>query len=203
MDVVWMTMLYSFGLFLGFVSLSFLPRIPYDEQEGIDLDKTYDRLYVEFSLVEELENAPDSSLSEEELAALRDKVLSYEIPHVHIPLILFYDHEKQSFGYYASSSIIHKYLNVAARKYVLEYGCKQLYKETTPSVKRVEIDVMYGPFVSKPSKQFMEKDINRFHYLGNFHERNPTIKEDPKKVTFSEYLRIQACTPESQSTKTD
>jgi hypothetical protein len=165
----------------------------------------YDRLFVEFTLGDEVDAAPDSFLTEEELLALRDKILEYEIPFVHLQLKMMYDHEKKSFGYYAPSSIIHKYLNVAARKYVLEYGCKQIYKDTEPSVQRTETSTTSGPFVSRPSKQFMEKEINQFHYLGNVYELPKEIKIQ-KKVSFSEYLRLRSdspCTLETQSTKID
>lgn len=202
--------LYSMGMFLALLFMPFIRNTPLDEQSGIDLDNMYDRLFVEFTLADKVEEAPDSSLTEEELLALRDKILDYEIPYLNLKVKMFYDHEKKSFGYHASSSIIHKYLNVAARKYVLEYGCKQIYKDTLPAVQRIESDVVYGPFVSRPSKQFMEKEINQFHYLGNKFEIQPEIKT-PKKVSFAEYLRLQAangsedssCTPEIQSTKLD
>lgn len=197
--------LYSVGMFLALLFMPFIRNTPLDEQSGIELDMMYDQMFVEFTLVEQLEEAPDSSLTEEELLALRDKVLDYEIPYVKIKVKLFYDHEKKSFGYHASSSIIHKYLNVAARKYVLEYGCKQIYKDTLPAVQRIESDVMYGPFVSKAAKSFMEKEINQFHYLGNKYEI-PQVKVAPKKVSFAEYLRLRedsSCSPEIQSTKLD
>ncbi len=199
--------LYSTGVVIAFFLLPYLRPKPMDEEYGIQLDNQYDRLFVEFSLADEVEEAPDSCLTEEELRALRDKILRYEIPHVKLQVILFYDHEKQAFCYYSPSSIIHKYLNVAARKYVLEYGCKQLYKEMTPCVKRVEEHASQGPFVSKPSQQFMEKEINKYLYLGNLYEFQPEIKQITKKVSFAEYLRLQAdadsCTPETQSTKLD
>ena len=203
-QLVLMTGLYSVGAFLAFLLMPFL-RSPVDEDYGIKLDQMYDRLFVEFSLGDELDAAPDSCLTDEELLALRDKVLDYEIPYVHLKLKILYDHEKKSFGYYASSTIIHKYLNVAARKYVLEYGCKQIYKDTTASVQRIETTTTSGPFVSRPNKQFMEKEINQFHYLGNVYEISKEIKV-PKKVSFSEYLRLRAdspCIPGTQSTKLD
>ena len=202
--------LYSMGMFLALLFMPFIRNTPLDDEEGIKLDKKYDQLFAEFTLVDQLEDAPDSSLTEEELLALRDKILDYEIPYVKLNIKMFYDHEKKSFGYHASSSIIHKYLNVAARKYVLDYGCKQVYKDTLPAVKRIESDVMYGPFVSKAAKSFMEKEINLFHYLGNKYEI-PEVKVAPKKVSFAEYLRLQeakgsedsSCSLEIQSTKLD
>jgi hypothetical protein len=205
-----MTGLYSLGMFLALLFMPFIRNTPLDEEYGIQLDQMYDRLFVEFALGDQLEEAPDSSLTEEELLALRDKWLDYEIPFVKLKVKMFYDHEKKSFGYYASSSIIHKYLNVSARKYVIEYGCKQIYKETVPCVQRIETDVMYGPFVTKPSKSFMEKEINQFHYLGNQYEIQEAKVNPIKKVSFADYLRLQAakeadssCNPDTQSTKLD
>ena len=40
---------------------------------------------------------------------------------------MFYDNDKEAFCYYTKGDVIYKYLNVACRKYVIEYKCKHLY----------------------------------------------------------------------------
>jgi hypothetical protein len=182
--------LYSIGLFLGFMLVPFVMRKPLlNEKEGIELDKTYDQLFLAYKFVDDVDEAPDSCLTEEELEDLREKVLHYEIPYISQKIILFYDHKKGGFSYYANSGIIYKYLNVAARRYVLDYGCKQIFKEMTPSIKKEEKGMTLGPFVAKAGKTLLEKDINQYHYLGTFQDfEKKTV--DHKKIDFSEYMKM-------------
>ncbi len=184
--------LYLIGIVLGYGLIPlFIAHSPIDEEEGIELDKKYDKLFLSFKFMDEMEDAPDSSLSEEELIQLRDKVLEYEIPFLNYKVILYYDQEKEGFCYYANSTIVYKYLNVAARRYVLDYGCKQVYKEMLPSKRKEEKTVTFGNFVAKVGKTTLEKDMNRFIYLGNLLEYKPK-KEEPNKITFSEYMKLSA-----------
>ena len=186
--------LYFIGLVLGYGLIPFFViRKPIDEEEGIKLDEKYDQLFLSFKFMDEMEEAPDSTLNEEELRLLRDKVLHYEIPFLHHNVILFYDQEKEAFCYYANSTIIYKYLNVAARRYVLDYGCKQVYKEMLPSTRKEEKTVTFGQFVPKVGKTTLEKDMNRFIYLGNLHEYKPK-QEEPNKISFSDYMKLSKMT---------
>jgi hypothetical protein len=163
------------------------------EEEGIDLDNTYDKLFLSYKFVDEVDEAPDSTLTEEELEGLRDKVLHYEIPYIGQKVILFYDHKKGGFSYYANSGIIYKYLNVAARRYVLDYGCKQVFKEMVPSMKKEEKTVSFGNFVPKVGKTVLEKEMNAYHYLGTFQEfENKKETHPPKKIDFAAYMRLLA-----------
>jgi len=182
--------LYSIGLFLGFMLVPFVVRKRLlNEEEGKDLDKTYDQLFLSYKFVDEVDEAPDSNLTEEELEGLRDKVLHYEIPYIGQKVILFYDHKKGGFSYYANSGIIYKYLNVAARRYVLDYGCKQIFKEMVPSMKKEEKTMNFGNFVSKAGKTLLEKDINHYHYLGTFQEFEKKPVEH-KNIDFAAYMRL-------------
>ena len=184
--------LYSIGIFLGFILVPFVVRKRLlNEEEGKDLDKTYDQLFLSCKFVDEVEEAPESNLTEEELEGLRDKVLHYEIPYIGQKVIMFYDHKKGGFSYYANSGIIYKYLNVAARRYVLDYGCKQIFKEMVPSTKKEEKTMNFGNFVSKAGKTFLEKDMNHYHYLGTFQEFEKKPVEH-KKIDFSEYMKLLA-----------
>lgn len=188
--------LYSLGMFIGFMLIPLFKMPLISEQEGIDMDLMYDQIFLSFKLEDELEEAPDSNLSEEELKQLQEKILHYEIPYIKHKVIMYYDHDTTSFCYYSNSTIIYKYLNIVARKYVLEFGCKQIYKDMTETVKKKEEDTKSGPFVKKATKTMMEKEFNRFHYVGNLHDYKPKL-EEVRKVTFSEYLL--SCTRESQS----
>jgi hypothetical protein len=217
-----MTGLYSVGIMIGFFLVPFFTRVPLDEKAGIELDEHFDHLFLSYKFVDEVEDAPMSELTPEELKDLRDKQLNYEIPFLKQPILMYYDHEKESFCYYAQTAIIYKYLMVVARKYVLEFNCKQIFKEMVPSMKKEEKTVHFSAFVAKPGKVLLEKDMNRFHYLGNFPTDKPVL-ETPKQINYSEYwkmcrlvadLKIEpvtvpetehnfSSTPEIQSTKSD
>jgi hypothetical protein len=183
--------LYSIGIVLGFLLVPFVVRKQLtSEQEGIELDQDYDKLFLAYKFVDEVDEAPQSTLTEEELEGLRDKVLHYEIPYIDQKVILFYDHKKGGFAYYANHGIIYKYLNVAARKYVLDYGCKQVFKEMVPSIKKEEKAVTSSQFVVKAGKTLLEKDMNAYYYLGSFQDfdkiKNPV---EHKKIDFMEYMK--------------
>jgi hypothetical protein len=206
-----LTGLYATGILIGFFLIPFIatPKY-YDEEEGIKLDEKYDLLLLSFKFMEQVEEAPDSALTEEELAGLKDKILHYDIPYLKNKVIMFYDREKDAFCYYANSSIIYKYINVAARRYVLDFGCKQIYKEMTPSMKKEEKTVTFGQFVPKVGKTTLEKEMNKFLYLGNLHDYKPVLVEH-NKISFSEYMKQitsevtsdSSSNLETQWTKTD
>jgi len=202
--------LYAVGMFIGFISIPLFVRFKrMDEKEAIEFDEGYNQILLVFKFMEEVEEAPDSSLNEEELKGLKDKILRYDIPYLQHHVIMFYDVEKEAFCYYSNSTIIYKYLNVVARKYVLDYECKQIYKEMVACTKKEEKTITFGQFVPKVGKTTLEKDMNRFLYLGNLHEYKPALPE-PNKITFSEYMQAKrrevdssSSTPDTQSTKTD
>jgi hypothetical protein len=183
--------LYSIGIVLGFLLVPFVVRKQLtSEQEGIELDQDYDKLFLSYKFVDEVDEAPQSTLTEEELEGLRDKVLHYEIPYIDQKVILFYDHKRGGFAYYANHGIIYKYLNVAARKYVLDYGCKQVFKEMVPSIRKEEKAVTSSQFVAKAGKTFLQKDMNSYHYLGSFQDFDKiTSPVEHKKIDFAEYMK--------------
>lgn len=188
-EMLMMFGLYAMGIFIGFMSIPFFVTFKQiDEKEGIEFDEKYNKIFLTFRYMQDVEEAPDSCLTEDELKGLSDKILHYEIPYLNQKVILFYDHEKAAFCYYANSTIIYKYLNVVARKYVLDYECKQIYKEMLPCTLKEEKTVTFGQFVPKVGKTTLEKEMNRFLYLGNLHEYKPALAET-NKITFSEYMK--------------
>ena len=182
--------LYSTGIALGFLLVPFFTHglSSVDEKYGVDLDEQYDRLFLTYKFVDEVDEMPTTEMCSEELAGLRDKPLTYEIPYLNQTVQMYYDHEKCAFCYYAHSNIIYKYLMVVARKYVLEYNCKQVFKEMVPSMKKEEKSVQFSAFVSKPGKVMLEKEMNQFLYLGNI--PTPLILEKPKTINYSDYWKM-------------
>jgi hypothetical protein len=183
-----MTSLYSIGMLIGFFLVPFFTRVPLDEKAGIKLDEQYDQLFLSFKFLNEVDEAPMSELTTEELKGFRDKILHYEIPFLGQKVMMYYDQEKETFCYYANTNIIYKYLMVVARKYVLDFQCKQIFKEMENTMKKEEKSVQFSAFVAKPGKVFLEKEMNKFLYLGNLDDYKP-ISEKPKDITYSEYLK--------------
>ena len=184
-----MTGLYSMGILIGYFLVPFFTRVPLDEKAGIELDEQYDRMFLSCKFVDEVEEAPNSNMTPEELEGLRDKQLTYEIPFLKLTVTMYYDSKKEAFCYYANSAIIYKYLILVARKYVLEYQCKQIFKEMVPSMKTEEKMVQFSAFVSKPKKTLLEKEMNQFIYIGNL-PKDQIVLEKPKQINYSEYWKM-------------
>jgi len=207
-----MTSLYSVGIVIGFLLIPFFTRVPLDEKAGIDMDAHFDQLFLSYKFVDEVEEAPQSELTTEELGELRDKRLTYEIPFLKQTVLMYYDDEKKTFCYYSQSNLIYKYLMVVARKYVLEFHCKQIFKEMVPSMKKEEKTVQFSAFVKKTGKTVLEKEMNTFLYMGNLADSKPAI-EKPKEINYADYWKMCqlqssvqeeiSSSPEIQSTDSD
>ncbi len=201
-----MTGIYSVGIVIGFFLVPWVMRIRRDEneKEGIEIDQHYDQLLLAFQFMNEVEEAPMSTLTTDELKGLRDKVLHYELPFLRQEVRMYYDDEKKAFCYYSSSDIIYKYLMVVARKYVLDFECKQIFKEMGTTHAKEEKSIRTGMFVATQSKTFLEKEMNHFLYLGTFNDLKP-VMEKPKDLTYSDYLKQleqddSSSIPETRST---
>jgi len=196
--------IYCVGLSLGFLLLPFVIRRKENEKEGIELDEFYDKLFISTKFLEEVVEAPDSNLSQEELAQLKEKVLTHEIPYLKYKVIMYYDLESDAFCYYSNTDIIYKYLDIFCRKYVLDFNCKQLYKfsEETKVVEKKKVE-QRGPFVSKVERLTLEKETNRFIYKGKLEDYDKKTSVVPREITFQEFLVLQRETQETLLKATD
>jgi len=192
--------IYLVGLSVGFLLVPFVIRRKKDnEKDGIELDEFYDKLFISTKFLEEVIEAPDSNLSQEELAQLKEKVLTYEIPYLKYKVIMYYDLETNAFCYYSNMDIIYKYLDIFCRKYVLDFNCKQLYKfsEETKVVEKKKVE-QRGPFVSKVERLMLEKETNRFIYKGKLEDYDKKVSVVPREITFQEFLVLQRESQENQ-----
>lgn len=87
---------------------------------------------VEIKPVETYENKYKSRFCrseqvEEDLEKLKNNILFENTPNGN--LIMFYDSSKKVFEYYSDKSIPYRFLNSAARKYVVQFHCKNIYLE--------------------------------------------------------------------------
>jgi hypothetical protein len=181
------TYLAGFGLsvllFPLFIRQKLLP-----EEEAKRIDDYYNNLFLEYKFIQELEEAPMSTLTLEELTALKHEVLYYEIPNLHYKVHMFYDAEKNAFCYFAANELAYKYADIVCRHYVLEHKCKQVYlfpEEATQTETEKEAETT-GPFVVKKEKRtFLQKEMNKFIYMGK-HEI-PVQVPDFKPLSFLQF----------------
>jgi hypothetical protein len=95
-------------------------------------------------------------------------IVTLDIPFLNNTIIMFYDSDKEAFCYYTKGDVIYKYLNVACRKYVIEYNCKHLYSDgESQVVKSLEPIKENTMFVKKVERQLLHKDTNKFLLCGS------------------------------------
>jgi hypothetical protein len=179
------TYLAGFGLSVLLFPLCIHQKLVSDE-EARRIDEYYNNLFIEHKFIQELEEAPMSTLSAEELSALKNEVLYYEIPSLHYKVHMFYDSEKNAFCYFAANELPYKYADVFCRHYVLEHKCKQVYvfpeEATETETKEPE---QFGPFVVKKERSFLQKEINKFIYMGK--RETPVVVPEFKPLSFLQF----------------
>lgn len=95
-------------------------------------------------------------------------VITLEIPFLNNTIIMFYDADKEAFCYYTKGDVIYKYLNVACRKYVIQYNCKHLYSDgESQVVKSVNPIKENSMFIKKVERQLLHKNTNKFILCGS------------------------------------
>jgi len=181
---------YLVGLGLGFMMVPlFIRQKLVSESESKRIDDFYDELFIEYKFIQELEDAPMSTLTLEELTALKHEVTYYEIPRLHYKVHMFYDVEKLAFCYFSANELSYKYADIVCRHYVLEHKCKQVYLFPEESVETETKEVeQTGPFVTKKERSFLKKELNKFIYMGK-HEKPVSIPEI-KPISFLQFKNI-------------
>jgi hypothetical protein len=176
-------MLFGVSILFGFaVSGLFIRRpqyiqVDYDSDNSNKSEEDLMQLYLEHSeeFDKQIEEEPESNLSEDELKYLKNKEINYYIPPIKQNLRMYYDHNKQAFCYFSKSDIIYKYLDFATKYYVITYKCKQLYvslEESKMETKNEEKDTTNSLFLKKPEKKLLCKKVIKFIYMGNEEEYN-------------------------------
>jgi hypothetical protein len=167
------------GFFLTSVYLNHINR----EANLEDISDEEDTINI-YSFLDEMEEEPMSALSEESLLELKTKFVILNLdPLLRQTIRMYYDQKEDAFCYYSERETIYKYLDIVARKYVLDHHCKQIYVELSNSEEKVmeETADVKGPFVSKKNvkKNVYEKKFIRFVYKGN---EQDFILSQPKKT---------------------
>ncbi len=110
-------------------------------------------------------------------------------------LYMTYNEENNHFLYWADKAIQYKYLDVAARKYVIVYNCKECYvnmfreliNKKIPEKKEVNgLFVVYKSYKKVVDTRYVKEKTNQYKYLGKWVE---PIITTYKKINFSDFKK--------------
>ena len=111
----------------------------------------------------------------------KKNIITLDIPFLNNTIIMFYDSDKEAFCYYTKGDVIYKYLNVACRKYVIQYNCKHLYSDgECQIVKSMDTIKENSMFIKKVERQLLHKDTNKFILCGSLDDyyKSLIVNED-------------------------
>jgi hypothetical protein len=161
------SMAFSFlfaGLFIRPLSLKELEEDA--EEERLSL-KRFDEQNFEYKYLDEYEQLEETLI---EIDELKGKETTLEIPFLKATIIMFYDN---GFKYYSNTDVIHKYLNVVCRKFVIEHNAKKLYIDgKVEEVIQKEVKSDSELFVTKAETMMLERKCNQFIRVGSIHDYN-------------------------------
>ena len=167
--------LYSMSIFMSFVFTGFLikpltlSQLEEDEEEDKKLMKRLEEENFEYKYLDEYEQLEEFEITLDKLNELNHKEITLEIPFLKATIIMFY--EDDTFKYYCNTDVIYKYLNVACRKFVIEYNAKKLYVDGQHEEKTTD-SVHSELFVTKTETKILERKINHFIRIGSIHDYN-------------------------------
>jgi len=171
----------SLILFLSFINVfvyhfySKTTKHPEITRDPIDvyIDKITNRY--ETHNKEEVENQGEQINEELE----KQSVNPYNYMFEYTPLgyvTMKYNSEINSFEYYANRSLPYRLLEALAKKFVMLFGCKTLYKHMKHEVKKTETQkkIQHKTYAKlKPiQKEKIEKIMNIYHFKGKTNEFN-------------------------------
>jgi hypothetical protein len=167
--------LYSMSICMSFIFTGFLIKpltlrqLEEDEEEDKKLMKRLEEENFEYKYLDEYEQLEEIELSLDKLNEIKDKEITLEIPFLKATIIMFY--EDDTFKYYCNTDVMYKYLNVACRKFVIEYNAKKLYVDGQHEEKTTD-SVHSELFVTKTETKILERKINHFIRIGSIHDYN-------------------------------
>jgi len=188
--------LYGTGMVLGFFLTGFIvPKRELSIEKEKALLELEEIINFPYKYMDEVEEMPDVELTEEELNDLKYKTTTMDIPFGSNKVLMFYDHETNTFKYYSNSDLIYKYLNVVCRKYVLDHDCKQIYKFDTLSTLTTHCTKpISGPFVQTSTERTtLDKNSNKFLRLGTLEDyKRSKVLEPVVSMGVLEFMRLNA-----------
>ena len=141
----WMIYFYIVGMRHFFINLNTSRNLldddedkEYEEDDDQQTEQTEQSKikYYEEKYLDEFRAMKDSpvSLTEEELLSLKNSIVVEYTPVGNVAM--FYDHKRETFGYYSDTTIPYRFLEVVGRKYVLANCCKNLFVDMNEELKQ-------------------------------------------------------------------
>ena len=140
----------------------------------------------------EFEELESRDLSQNELNELKDKYIECDIPLNKVKM--YYDSTQNAFCYYTKfGDVIYKYLQVVARKYVIEYDCKILFIEGMNIIEEknnIVLDSCFSnhKFKKKEDVIKQEKKVNKYIRLGTFEDIKIKPEVKTENISFMDYF---------------
>ena len=169
------SLLYGFSIFVSFLFTGFfikpltLKELEDDKEEEKNFETRLQEENFEYKYLDEYEQLEEIDITLDKLNELNHKEITLEIPFLKATIIMFY--EDDTFKYYCNTDVIYKYLNVACRKFVIEYNAKKLYVDGQHEEKTTD-SVHSELFVTKSETKILERKINHFIRIGSIHDYN-------------------------------
>ncbi len=161
------SMVFSFmfaGLFIRPLSLKELEEDAEEERLAL---KRFDEQNFEYKYLDEYEQLEEKEIN---FDLLKEKETKLEIPFLKATIIMFHD---DGFKYYSNTDVIHNYLNVVCRKFVIEHDVKKLYIDgKVEEVIQKEVKSDSDLFVSKAETTTLERKCNQFIRIGSIYDYN-------------------------------
>ena len=167
------------GFYLATLMLPNYNKLNMDEEELLEeemIEHCKRHMFTNMYL-DELEVLEDSDSSK---SINKKDIVTLDIPFLNNTIIMFYDSDKEAFCYYTKGDVIYKYLNVACRKYVIEYNCKHLYSNEESHIVQTVINSENKMFVKQIKRPLLHKNINKFILCGTLDEyyKSLIVNED-------------------------
>jgi len=112
------------------------------------------------------------------LNGLKNNIIMEKTPLGNV--VMFYNNNRSSFEYYSDNTIPYRYLEVAGRKYVITYKCKQIYVDMSKEIEDAEKKLSEKKQKEEDKKKQLEENIK---ISGSTTDK----QEPPKKNVFAKF----------------
>jgi hypothetical protein len=91
------------------------------------------------------------------LNGLKNNIIMEKTPLGNV--VMFYNNNRSSFEYYSDNTIPYRYLEVAGRKYVITYKCKQIYVDMSKEIEDAEKKLLEKKQKEEGKKKELEENV--------------------------------------------
>lgn len=180
------------GFYIATLLLPDYNKLNMDEEEKLEeemIEHCKQYMFTNMYL-DELELLEDSS----NCVIDKNNIITLDIPFLNNTIIMFYDADKEAFCYYTKGDVIYKYLNVACRKYVIEYKCKHLYLSGESHIIKPKpaTTINNNMFVKKIERELLHKETNKFILCGTLDDyRKSLIVNEDNDIDIIDFLTMK------------